>query len=178
MTGVNGPISRWLLLLAYPAWFRDEFRADLVGYLARQRAEPRYRGRVVGAARFWWHAGGDSLATGLALRLGRERLHWPVIPRGQRKGLHEPFPGKNLHGQRMREAGTMLDAVRRDVRDAMRGLTRNPGYAAVFILTLSLGIGANTAMFSAVNGVLLRALPHEDGDRCAHFVGWMHPPSW
>ena len=50
----------------------------------------------------------------------------------------------------------------------MRGLTKNPGYALVFIVTLGLGIGANTAMFSAVNGVLLRPLPHDDGDRLVY----------
>lgn len=62
----------------------------------------------------------------------------------------------------------MLDAITRDVRHALRGLTKNPGYAFVFIVTLGLGIGANTAMFSAVNGVLLRPLPHDDGDRLVY----------
>ncbi len=62
----------------------------------------------------------------------------------------------------------MLDAILRDVRHAMRALAKNPGYALVFIVTLGLGIGANTAMFSAVNGVLLRPLPHEDGDRLVY----------
>ncbi len=62
----------------------------------------------------------------------------------------------------------MLEGITRDVRHAMRGLTKNPGYALVFIVTLGLGIGANTAMFSAVNGVLLRPLPHNDGDRLVY----------
>jgi predicted permease len=50
----------------------------------------------------------------------------------------------------------------------MRGLRKNPGYAAVFAVTLGLGIGANTAMFSAVNSVLLRPLPHHDGERLVY----------
>ena len=62
----------------------------------------------------------------------------------------------------------MLEAIMRDVRHAVRGLRKNPGYALVFIVTLGLGIGANTAMFSAVNGVLLRPLPHDDGDRLVY----------
>ena len=62
----------------------------------------------------------------------------------------------------------MLEAITRDARQAIRGLSQNPGYALVFVVTLGLGIGVNTAMFSAVNGVLLRPLPHEDGNRLVY----------
>jgi len=55
-----------------------------------------------------------------------------------------------------------------DLNVAIRGLARSPGYAMAFVLTLGLGIGANTAIFSVVNGVWLRPLPYRDGDRLVY----------
>ncbi len=53
----------------------------------------------------------------------------------------------------------------RDLKSALRVFRRARGYAAVVVLTLGLGIGANSAIFSAINGVLLQPLPYEHGDR-------------
>lgn len=58
-----------------------------------------------------------------------------------------------------------METLRQDVSLALRGLVRNPLFAITVILTMALGIGANTAIFSVVHAVLLRELPYEHGDR-------------
>jgi putative ABC transport system permease protein len=61
--------------------------------------------------------------------------------------------------------GSMLDTLLKDLRFGWRSWRRRPGLAALALSTLALGIGVNTAMFSIVNGVLLRALPFRNAER-------------
>ena len=68
---------------------------------------------------------------------------------------------------RDRRAGIGFEMLAQDLRYAIRQLCRAPGVAALAILTLAIGIGANTAIFSFVNAVLLRPLPYPSADRLA-----------
>ena len=71
-----------------------------------------------------------------------------------------------------------MDVIIRDLRIAARALRRNLGFTAVAVLTLALGIGANTAIFSAVRAVLLRPLPYPAPDRLVRVYSFHNGDRW
>lgn len=119
------------LLGLYPREFRRLYARDLLQAFDDRREEPRFRG-VVGGLRLMTFLGRDFLMSlPMAYRQTRSR--------------------KGMDG--------MMNDVLRDLRFSVRMLLKNPMFTVAAVATLALGIGLNTATFSAVHGILLRPLP-------------------
>src|SRR5690606_2240508 len=83
--------------------------------------------------------------------------------------------GNGERDRRNGRGGDPMDEIVQDLRYALRQTLRRPGFAAVLVVTLAVGIGANTAVFSVVNGVVLRPLPYPDSERLT--VVWSQFPT-
>jgi len=144
-----------ILLLLYPRSFREEFGEEWVE-AARARAD-----RIRASSSF------PTLA--VTLFLLRDTLRelpasWRSFSRtdGTRDLRGPAFSRTNGRGRSLR-----MSHMVSDLRFALRGLRKNPGFAAAAVLTLALGIGANTAVFAVVDGVLLEPLPYPEPNRLA-----------
>jgi len=134
-----------LLLKLYPGDFRAAFQDEWLEFVGEQRSEARHGRAVLGTLRFWIDVCRDAVVGAVQVR--------------REAGQGRPWTSKQAGGRRP------LDSLRQDLRFAVRTLRRRPLFTVVAVVTLGLGIGASTAMFSVVDGVLLADTPYRDPER-------------
>ncbi|UCG85778.1 MAG: ABC transporter permease [Gemmatimonadota bacterium] len=157
-----------LLLLLFPRRFRHAYREQLIEAYVAQRSETRYNG-LSGRLRFGLDILTDTVLAAL-------RRHATVLERKSRSSRSRRRRAATITKPGI---GNMTSSVLQDVRYTLRNLGRNPGFTALVVLILAVGIGANVAMFSTMNQALIRPLPYEEPERLvlgrATFNGNINP---
>ena len=141
------PRSYRRLLFLLPSRFKEEYGAELAEVVEDRWRRVRKRGSIAAKIRFWTRETVALTRLALRLRLGFEPEE--TQPRSAQK----------------KTRWWEVNGLGQDVKQAARSLFKQPGFTLVTVLTLGLGIGASTAIFSAVNAVLFRDLAYTDADR-------------
>lgn len=102
----------------------------------------------------------------------RQNVQRGMAPDAARRGAYVAFGGVERYRERVHEvrAFRWLEVLVQDVRHALRGYRRTPGFTVIVVLTLALGICGATTIFGVVDAVVLRPLPYPGSDRLVHVV--------
>lgn len=113
-------------------------------------------------------------------RKTQENVEAGMQPEEARYAALTAFGGVEQKKEQCRDADRMrwLEDLIQDLRYGLRQLRRNPGFTAVVVLTLALGIGANTAIFSVIDALMLRMLPVRDPQQLVAIGNPIHIHSW
>ena len=129
------------LLRVFPSDFRERFGDDIADHFSTRSSEIRARRGPLGVVRFWVKAIVDLVRAATAERREERAM------------------------QRPRDKGSALSDLTLDARFAFSSLRRSPAFTTVVLVTLALGIGGSTAMFSILNTAIGQALPYPEPDR-------------